>query len=103
MFIMDPRASSKNMEEVIVVWRKKIMIKTMGVGGQAWEVDVEEDDAFEEMTHGPGSMSLMTGSRRPLATSPGNVPPRGHGLVMPMDDEELSTTGPILHGCSERA
>ena len=34
----------------------------------------------------------MTGSRRLLATSPGNVPPRGHGLVLSMDDEELSTT-----------
>ena len=55
------------------------------------------------MTHGPGSMSLMTGSRRPLATSPGNVPPRGHGLVLPMDDEELSTTDPnLLDAANER-
>jgi hypothetical protein len=35
----------------------------------------------------------MTGGLRPLATSPGSVPPRGHGLVLSMDDEELSTTG----------
>ena len=43
-------------------------------------------------------MSLMTGGRRPLATSPGIVPPRGHGLVMSMDDEELSTSSPSYEG-----
>ena len=39
---------------------------------------------------------LMTRGLRLPATSPRIVPPRDHGLVMSMGDEELSTANPKL-------
>ena len=51
---------------------------------------------YQEWTSGPCAVSLMTQGRRPRATSPRIVPSRGHGLVLAMGDEKLSTTTPNL-------